>query len=78
MKAEITVSNLYQNNSLMSFFFRTQAKESFEELIDAVNESNEEIFENIESYSDDLDEIEELFYNESISDLAEIFNLTIQ
>ena len=78
MKAEITVSNLYYNNSLMNFFFRTQAVESFKELIEAVNESNAEIFENIESYSDNLDEIEELFYNESISDLAEIFNLTIQ
>lgn len=78
MTAEITVSNLYYNNSLMNFFFRNQAKETFEELIEAVNESNEVIFENIESCYDDLDEVEELFYNESIEDLAEIFNLTIQ
>lgn len=77
MKAEITMSQLYSNCSLLNFFFRTQSENTFNELFDSVEESNREVFDAIENYSDDLDEIEELFYNESIQELADIFCLTL-
>ena len=70
MNAQITIFQLYYNESLLNFFFRTQAKETFEKLTDNVEESNSEIFDAIENYSDDLDEIEELFYSESIEELC--------
>ena len=84
MKAEITISNLYYNNGLMSFFFRTQSKNTFEELIDKVSEDKKTVFDAIEAYSaleaysDDLDEIEEMFYNDSIDELCETFGLTLE
>ena len=77
MKAELTIKQLYYNSSILDFFFRTQAENTFNELFESVEESQIEVFEAIENYSDDLDEVEELFYNESIPDLCEIFGLTL-
>lgn len=77
MKAELTIKQLYYNSSIMNFFFRTQAENTFNELFELVEESQVEVFEAIESYSDDLDEIEELFYSESIPDLCETFGLKL-
>jgi len=76
MKAEITISQLYNNPSLLKFFFRLQSQNTFNELIDNVIESNGDIFDAIESHSDDLDEIEGLFYHEPLNELADIFGLT--
>lgn len=77
MKTELTISQLHNNVSLMRFFFRTQSAETFEELIESVEESESQVYNAIENYSDDLDEIEELFYEEQVSDLCEIFGLTL-
>jgi hypothetical protein len=77
MKIEVTLAQVYNNCTLLNFFFRNQAKETFNKLFESVEESTSEIFDAIESYSDDLDEIEELFYSESIEDLCEIFGLTL-
>lgn len=77
MKAEITLNQLMANNSLMSFFFRKQAQITFKELLDSVQESSEEVFSSMEYYSEDLDEIEEILYNNNIEEIAEILGLTI-
>ena len=76
MKVEITMSQLYSNNRLLKFFFRTQSENTLNDLLDSVEESNRDVFYSIENYSIDLDEIEELFYNESIEELIYIFGLT--
>ena len=77
MKAEISISTLYYNQSVLGFFFRTQSENTFNELFEAVEESEEIIFSAIENYSDDLDDIEELFYSESVADLCDILGLTL-
>ena len=77
MRVELTMSDVYNNYSLLSFFFRNQAKETFNELFESVQEDSSEVLNAIENYSDNLDEIEELFYSESIEDLCEIFGLTL-
>lgn len=77
MKAEVTISEVYYNHSLLNFFFRNQSENTFNKLFKSVQEDNAEIFNAIENYSDDLDEIEELFYDESIEELCEIFGLTL-
>lgn len=76
MKAELTLSNCYYNNSLMNFFFRSQAVKTLEELLNEVEEDINQISNNVEDYTDDLDELEELLYNESIEDIIEILNLS--
>lgn len=77
MKAELTIKQLYYNASIMNFFFRTQAENTFNELVEKCEESNDAIFEAIENYTDDLDTIEEMFYNDSIEEIAEALVLTI-
>ena len=78
MKAELTIKQLYYNSSIMNFFFRTQAENTFNELIEKCEESNDEIFNAIENYSDYLDEVEEMFYNDSIEEIANELGLTIE
>ena len=78
MKAELTIKQLYYNASIMNFFFRTQAENTFNELIEKCTESNDKIFNAIENYSDDLDDVEEMFYNDSIEEIAEALGLTIE
>lgn len=77
MKAEITMSQLHNNASLMRFFFRTQSAKTLDELIESVDEFKADVFDAIENYSNDLDEIEELFYEEDVPELCEIFGLTL-
>ena len=77
MKAELTINQLYYNASIINFFFRTQAENTFNELVEKCDESNDEIFNAIENYSDDLDTIEEMMYNDSIEEIATELGLTI-
>lgn len=77
MKAELTIGQLYYNANIMNFFFRTQAKNTFNELVERCDESNDEIFNAIENYSDDLDTIEEMLYNDSVEEIATELGLTI-
>lgn len=76
MKTELTLANCYYNNSLMNFFFRSQATETLIKLLETVEEDIHQISDNAEDYTDDLDIIEELFYNKSIEDIIEILNLS--
>ena len=78
MNAELTIKQLYYNSSIMNFFFRTQAENTFNELIEKCEESNDEIFNAIENYSDDLDDIEEMFYNDSIEEIVNELGLKIE
>lgn len=78
MKAELTIKQLYYNASIMNFFFRTQSENTFNELIEKCEESNDAIFNAVENYSDDLDTIEEMMYDDSIEEIAEALGLTIE
>ena len=77
MKAEITISQVYNNVSLLNFFFRTQAANTFNELFEKCESSDDAIFEAIENYSDDLDEVEEMFYNDSLEEICEALGLVL-
>lgn len=74
MKANVTMSQVYYNNSLMSFFFRTQAEDTLEEVLDMVTDK-ELAFDIIEDNFDDLDELEEILYNEPIETVIELLGL---
>ena len=81
MKAEITFSELWQNESLMSFFFREQSIRTLEELLEKVADkwaaiNAIEVHAKINDYS--VDDVEEMFYEYSIEELAEEFGLQIE
>lgn len=76
MVAEVTASQLWFNPSLMGFFFRTQAEETFNELINRVSfDHTETVLEKIENYFTDIDECEETFYSESVDEILEMLDL---
>ena len=80
MKAEITFEQVYWNHSLMYFFFRTQSEKTLEELLDRASdkrEAVEKISENAEWDYEDLDELEEDFYELSVEELAEKFGIEL-
>ena len=75
MKVEITIENLLNNQGLMNFFFRRQSEETLLEILELVEDNITQVASSIEDYSEDLDEIEEIFYNESVQDIIEMFCL---
>lgn len=80
MKAEITFKELYLNNSVMRFFFREQSIRTLEELLEKVDDTFHalreiEDFANTFNYS--LDDMEEIFYENTVEELANMFGLEI-
>ena len=81
MKAEITFSQVLYNPSLLNFFFRSQAERTLVNLIEKVD-CTQDALEKIEEYANDndydLDAIEEMFYKESVEELAKDFGIEIE
>ena len=80
MKAEITFKELYLNNSVMWFFFREQSIRTLEDLLEKVGDTFHalreiEDFANTFDYS--LDDMEEIFYENTVEELANMFGLEI-
>lgn len=80
MKAEITMSQLWWNPSVMEFFMRNQAQDTLEELINKyVDEDKECILDKIEDYAEasgyDLDDLEVMFYNDTVEEIIEELGL---
>lgn len=82
MKAELTIRQLYYNPSILDFFFRTQSRRHFEELVEKSTEDSlvtlQRIEDNAEWDYEDLDELEEDFYDMSVEELAEQFGIDLQ
>ena len=81
MKAEVTFSELYWNESLMSFFFRKQSIRTLDELMEKVADKMDainaiEVHAEINNYS--VDDVEEMFYEYSVEELADEFGLQIE
>ena len=69
MKAEVTFSELWWNESLMSFFFREQSIRTLDELMEKVADKMAainaiEVHAEINNYS--VDDVEEMFYEYSV------------
>ena len=80
MKAEITFSQLWENESLMSFFFREQSIRTLDELMEKVADKMAainaiEVHAEINDYS--VDDVEEMFYEYSVEELADEFGLEL-
>ncbi len=67
MTKEITFSNLYWNDRLRGFCFRSQSEDTFNEVMQTIVESPETermMGEFIEFMFNDVDDMEEYFYEE--------------
>ena len=81
MKAEVTFSELYWNESLMSFFFREQSIRTLDELLEKVADKRAainaiEVHAEISDYS--VDDVEEIFYEYTVEELAREFDLELE
>lgn len=78
MKAEITMGQAWYNPSVMNFFFRSQAERTLKEFLDKV-EDTDAALDRIEDYAEEhdltLDDIEEMFYGETLKELSEDFDI---
>lgn len=65
MNAQVTMSSLIWNPGMRSFFFRKQAWEQVESIIDKISVDDlDSALEKIDDYFDSIDDCEEFFYNE--------------
>ena len=80
MVANVTFSNIYYNNSLRNFFWRTQSMDTLEELMSRSTMDEDEILELLDEQTefDDIDDIEETFYSMDIKDIAENFGIELE
>lgn len=80
MKAEVTISNIYWNNSLSDFFFREQAYNTLEELIKRSTMSEPDTLEALDNATEDMDidDVEETFYSESVEHCANEFDIELE
>lgn len=76
------MSQLWWNGPLMNFFFRDQAQRTLEKLMDRASEPGSYVLNDIEEYADeymdgDLDTLEEMFYEDSVEDIAEVIGIEL-
>lgn len=80
MKAEITMSQMYWNPSILGFFFTKQAQNTLTELLDKA-EDRETALEQIDSTADswdmDADSIGDMFHDMTVEELAAQFEIDL-
>lgn len=81
MKAEITLSQMYWNPSLLGFFFTKQAQNTLAELLNKA-EDREIALEQIDSIADswdmDADALGDMFHDMSVEELAKEFEIDMK
>lgn len=80
MKAEVTISNIYWNRGLSNFFFRGQAYETLEKLVERSATSGRETLDTLDDATEDMDidEVEEMLYSESVEYCADELGIELE
>lgn len=80
MKAKITISQIWLNESLSDFFFRKQAFNTLEELVAKSADGDLQTIEKLNDATEDMDidDVEETFYSESVKYCAEVFGVELE
>ena len=82
MKIEISFKSLYSNCHLYNYFFREQSQHTLEDLICVAKVDTHSVFDAIDSYAEqndyDVDDIEEMFYNDSVEDIARELGIELE
>ena len=79
MRTDVTLKQLYYNNSLLNYFFRTQAQNTFLELLDRAEDSIDDVLEHLDicfGYMC-LDDVEEIFYNDQVQEIADTYGISL-
>lgn len=79
MQANVNFKELQSNPSLLGFFFRTQSEDTFNELLGRSALSIEDTLTKLNdaTWCDELDTIEEDFYELSVEELADQFDIEL-
>lgn len=79
MVANVTISNIYWNNSLRNFFWRTQSMDTLEELMSRSTMDGNDILQLLDEQTEeeDIDDVEEDFYSLSVEELAENYGIEL-
>lgn len=79
MIAEITIEDLWWNGPIMHHFWRDQAITTLEELIKRSASSTENTLGTLvaATVDDDIDDVEENFYEKSVEDLADLYDIEL-
>lgn len=80
MKAGISISNIYWNKNLSSFFFREQAYKTLEELVSRSAMGGQDTLDTLDDTTDDMDidDVEEMFYSESVEYCADELGIELE
>ena len=80
MVANVTISNIYYNNGLRNFFWRTQSMDTLEELMSRSTMDEEDILQLLDGQTEeeDIDDVEEDFYSLSVEELAENYGIELE
>lgn len=80
MKADLTISSIYWNKSLGNFFFREQAYKTLEELFHRSAMDGALTLGELDDATEgmDLDEVEEMFYSESVEYCANELGIELE
>ena len=79
MNAKVTISNIYWNKGLSNFFFREQAYNTLEELVNRSTMNGQDTLYALDNatYDMDIDYVEETFYSESVEYCADEFGIEL-
>lgn len=79
MKAKVSISNIWWHEGLCDFFFRGQSYKTLELLMALSTMSDKETLRTLDAATEDmdLDDVEELFYSESVEHCANEFGIDI-
>lgn len=79
MKAKISISNIWWHEGLCDFFFRGQSYKTLELLMALSTMSDKETLRALDAATEDmdLDDVEEMFYAESVEYCANEFGIEL-
>lgn len=82
MRIEIDFASVYNTKSLLNYFFRSQSEETLVELINRSVDDISIVLGAIDSYAEDndcdIDDIEEMFHNDSVEEIAKQICIEIE
>ena len=82
MKIEISFESLNFNYNLYNYFFREQSQHTLEDLICVAKVDTHSVFDAIDSYAEqndyDIDDIDEMFYDESVEEIAKEIGIKLK